>query len=87
VLKLLEEEFETYIKRIDAVFKSKDEKDWQAILHRLIAHIKNLNLQSLSNALPQSVKEVTHEDWEAIRNIFNYYLCCIRTEIQANLKD
>lgn len=87
VLKLLEEEFETYIKRIDTVFKSKDEKDWQAILHRLIAHIKNLNLQSLSNALPQSVKEVTHEDWEAIRNMFNYYLCCIRTEIQANLKD
>jgi len=87
VLKLLEEEFETYTKRIDTVFKNKDEHEWEAILHKLIAHINNLRLLSLSEALPQKVKNITIEDLEHIHNAFAYYLCCIRAEIQINLKD
>src|SRR5690606_94408 len=87
VLKLLEDEFETYLNRIDMVVKNKDEKEWNAILHKLIAHIKNLRLVALSNKLPQNVREVSIEDLEIIHNTFNYYLCCIRTEIRINSKD
>lgn len=87
VLKLLEEEFDTYLKRIDMVVKSRNEKDWDAILHKLIAHIKNLSLVCLSNNLPQNVSDITAGDLENIRNTFNYYLCCIRIEIRINLKD
>ncbi|MGE5944830.1 MAG: ATP-binding protein, partial [Flavobacteriales bacterium] len=87
VLKLLEEEFETYVKRIDAVVKSKDEKEWESILHKLIAHINNLKLVSLSEVLPKKVKEVTATDLDNIHNAFAYYVCCIRAEIQINLKD
>ncbi|WP_100616170.1 sensor histidine kinase [Confluentibacter citreus] len=87
VLKLLEEEFETYIKRIDTVFRNKDENEWEAILHKLIAHINNLKLASLFEVLPQKVKDITIEDLENIHDAFAYYLCCIRVEIQINLKD
>ncbi|WP_111309334.1 ATP-binding protein [Confluentibacter sediminis] len=87
VLKLLEEEFETYLKRIDSVVKTKDESEWEAILHKMIAHINNLKLLSLSEVLPQKVKEVANSDLENIYNVFAYYLCCIRVEVQLNSKD
>ncbi|PKQ43658.1 ATP-binding protein [Confluentibacter flavum] len=87
VLKLIEEEFETYMKRIDTVVESKNEDEWDAILHKLIAHINNLKLLSLSEALPKKVKAVTSGDLEKIHNVFAYYMCCIRVEIQINLKD
>ena len=85
VLKLLETEFETYLKRIDLAFEHQNQADWEAILHKLIAHVNNLKLGSLKS-LPQSIIEVTPEQLNNIKNAFAYYLCCFRVEGRANLK-
>src|SRR5690606_35853190 len=84
VLKLLETEFETYIKRTEAVVKSKDQEEWESILHKLIAHINNLKLGSLE-ALPKDV-ELLDNDLNRIKNVFVYYLCCFRVEGYFNSK-
>ncbi|MBU3821101.1 HAMP domain-containing protein [Flavobacteriaceae bacterium XHP0103] len=85
VLKLLETEFETYIKRIENVVKNKDQEDWEAILHKLIAHINNLKLGSLES-LPKDIKHLGKDDLNRIKNIFVYYLCCFRVEEYLNSK-
>lgn len=85
VLKLLETEFETYIKRIEVAFKNKDQEDWEAIQHKLIAHINNLKLGSLES-LPKELKLLKKDDLNRIKNIFVYYLCCFRVEGNINSK-
>ena len=85
VLKLLEAEFETYLKRIETAFKDQNQDDWEAILHKLIAHINHLNLGSLE-LLPENIKAITPDQLAFIKNTFAYYLCCFRVEGRTNLR-
>ena len=87
VLKLLEEEFTTYSKRIDLVNNNKKQEQWEAILHKLIAHIKNLSLTNLKDILPEKVSDLENGDLKKIRNTITYYLCCFRVERYLNSKD
>jgi len=87
VLKLLEEEFTTYSKRIDLVNNNKKQEQWEAILHKLIAHINNLSLTSLKDMLPEKVSDLENGDLDKIRNTISYYLCCFRVEQYLNSKD
>lgn len=86
VLKLLGEEFETYLKRIENVAVTKDQKEWKAILHKLIAHINTLGLTDLKDFLPEKVADFKSEDIKVIRNMFAYCSCCIRFEKRLNSK-
>ncbi|PKA98734.1 LOW QUALITY PROTEIN: signal transduction histidine kinase [Flavobacteriaceae bacterium MAR_2009_75] len=87
VLQLLREEFGTYLDRMKKAENTKDQKEWDAILHKLIAHINNLQLTDLQEVLPQKVIALKKDDLSAISNIFAYYLCCIRCEESLNSKD
>ncbi|GAA3570022.1 hybrid sensor histidine kinase/response regulator [Snuella lapsa] len=87
VIGLLIEEFQTYKDRIEKAVTSKDQKEWEAILHKLIAHINNLKLSSLSKLLPEQVETLALNQLEEIQNTFVYYLCCFREERRVNLKD
>lgn len=87
VLKLLEEEFTTYSKRIDLVNNNKKQEQWEAILHKLIAHINNLSLTSLKDILPDKVSDLENGDLDKIRNTIAYYLCCFRVEHYLNSRD
>jgi len=84
VLRLLREEFVTYLKRIENVTVTKDQKEWKAILHKLIAHINTLGLTDLKDLLPEKVADFKSEDLNVIRNIFAYCSCCIRFEERLN---
>ncbi len=86
VLRLLGEEFETYLKRIENAAVTKDQKEWKAILHKLIAHINTLGLTDLKHLLPEKVADFKSEDLNVIRNIFAYCSCCIRCEEHLNSK-
>ncbi len=87
VLQLLREEFETYLNRIKNAENTKSQKEWDGILHKLIAHINTLQLTDLQKVLPQKVKALKKENVSDISNIFAYYLCCIRCEARLNSKD
>ena len=87
VLQLIREEFGTYMERIEKVGNTKDQKEWDAILHKLIAHINTLRLTDLTEVLPQKAMALQKDDLSAISNIFAYYLCCIRCEESLNSKD
>ncbi len=85
VFTLLENEFQTYIDRIELVCNTKNQKEWEGILHKLIAHINNLNLISLSQVLPKNISNLSPEKFIKIKNVFAYYLCCLSVEKQFNL--
>ncbi|MBJ6369311.1 ATP-binding protein [Snuella sedimenti] len=87
VVNLLIDEFETYKDRIEKAVTSKDQEEWEAILHKLIAHINNLELSSLFELLPDKVEGVSLNQLQKIQNAFAYYLCCFREEKRINLKD
>ncbi len=87
VLKLLHEEFETYLKRILEVAETGDQKDWESILHKLVANLKNLKLFRLKEIIPHNVSSLTSEELDLIRQHFAYCLCCFRNESRINLKD
>ena len=87
VINILHDEFETYLKRIETAYKSKDQVEWEAILHKLIAHLNNLNLKLLSNLLPKEVKKLNSQDFNKIKQVILYYLCCFRVENKLNSKD
>ena len=84
VLKLLLEEFETYLKRIENAAVTKDQKEWNAILHKLVVHINTLGLTDLQNLLPEKVTDFKSEGLNDLRNIFGYCSCCIRCEEYLN---
>ncbi len=86
VLTLLQEEFGTYLKRIENVVVTKDQKEWNAILHKLIAHINTLGLTDLKDLLPEKIVDFQSKNLNRIRNIFAYYSCCIRFEERLNSK-
>ncbi|MFI1773695.1 ATP-binding protein [Thalassobellus citreus] len=86
VLNLVIEEFETYLTRIKTSIVTENQTDWEAILHKLIAHINNLKLTSLSNVLPKKVNTLNEKEKQKIYNTFAYYLCCFRLEKRINLK-
>lgn len=86
VLQLLREEFGTYLDRIQKAENTKDQKEWDAIRHKLIAHINTLRLTDLTEILPQKIITLKKGDLSAISNIFAYYLCCIRSEERLNSK-
>ena len=87
VLKLLDEEFNIYLKKINTIVKAKDQVIWESIIHKLIAHINNLGLITLSKVLPEKIISLNSDKLSKINNAFAYYLCCLRVEIQLNLKD
>lgn len=86
VLKLLQSEFKTYLNRIEAVADSKDQKEWKAIQHKLIAHINSLGLTDLKAAMPDRIVVLKKDDLHKIYNLFAYYLCCFRLEEYLNSK-
>lgn len=86
VLKLLEKEFENYLKEINKIGESKDQVKWEAIIHKLIAHINNLKLTDLKEVIPDKISAINVDVLNNINNVFAYYLCCIRAERHLNLK-
>ena len=86
VLKILEKEFENYLKGINKIGQSKDQVKWEAIIHKLIAHINNHDLTDLKAVLPDKISDINTDHLNKINNVFTYYLCCIRAERHLNLK-
>ncbi|WP_149276237.1 ATP-binding protein [Pareuzebyella sediminis] len=80
VLKLLREEFETYLDRINKAAVSQDQNEWDAILHKLIAHINTLSLTDFKKAIPKKVTDLNDDDLYTISNIFSYYICCFKAQ-------
>lgn len=87
VLKLLDNEFITYLDRIFLAYQNKDQKEWKAILHKLITHIHNLKLIELKENLPEEISKLNDTRLTKIRALFAFYVCCLRTERNVNLKD
>ncbi len=87
VLKLLHEEFHTYLERVYEAAETEDQKEWEAILHKLITHINNLGLYELGEILPKKAALVDEDKLDTLHKHFAYYLCCIRNERYINLKD
>lgn len=87
VFRLLGSEFDTYLTRIKKAYENKDQEEWKAILHKLVTHIHNLKLTSLSELLPEEINSLKNEDLERINNTVIYYLCCFRAESYINSKD
>ena len=84
VLDLLEKEFLSYSKRIEKVYDTKNQKEYEAISHKLIAHINTLKLKQLQQLLPKEVDLLKETELKKIMNLFNYYQVCIRCERQIN---
>lgn len=87
VLKLLHEEFVTYLNRINEVADSKNQEEWKAIIHKLVANLNNLKLSQLKEMIPREVASLNEAELHLIRQHFAYCLCCFRTERRLNLKD
>ena len=77
VLKLLEKEFDNYLKVINKIGYGNDQSQWETLLHKLIAHINNLNLTDLKEVLPDKISNINDDYLNKINNVFAYYLCCI----------
>lgn len=83
-LSMLQNEFNNYISRIEAVSESKDQKEWEAILHKIITHIKSMNLEKLSTVLPKKIENLDQESLSKVKNLLLYYQCYFRTEEITN---
>ena len=79
-LNLLIDEFEGYVMRIHAVYHSKDSKEWEAIRHKIITHIRSLDLKKLQTLLPEKVENLEEKRVKEINNELLYCLCCFHSE-------
>ncbi|MFT7036957.1 MAG: signal transduction histidine kinase/CheY-like chemotaxis protein [Cyclobacteriaceae bacterium] len=86
-LSLLHDEFSNYILRIEAVYQSKNQKEWEAIMHKIITHIRSMKLAKLTNILPENIQDLNEESFTKAINILSYSLCCFRVEQTSNSRD
>lgn len=86
-LGILIKEFEQYKLRLEDVFESKDQKEWQAINHKIITHVKGLKLEKMANYLTSSVDDLEVKSHSFIINDIAYLLCFFRVERRLNSKD
>ncbi|MCV9385535.1 ATP-binding response regulator [Reichenbachiella ulvae] len=83
-LKILISEFSSYLDRIQNVWQSKEQKEWEAIHHRLVTHIKSLSLDRLAAHWPEKLLELEEGDYHFIVNQILYCLTCFRCEARLN---
>ena len=86
-LSMLQDEFNNYISRIEAVYESKNQKEWEAILHKIITHIKSMKLNKLSEVLPEKIEDLDEVSFRKAINILSYCLCYFRVETLSNSAD
>ncbi|UXP31159.1 ATP-binding protein [Reichenbachiella agarivorans] len=86
-LKIMISEFNTYIQRIEEVKISQEEKEWKAILHKLITHINAMKLEKLAESLPNGVHDLDESQLTTIINQLRFYLCFFRNELRINSID
>ena len=79
-LDILQQEFNQYIERFEAVYLTRNEKEWQAIMHRFTTHIKSLGLKKLSAKLPENAALFDQSNMEFVKNSLLYCLCVFRNE-------
>ncbi|MEP2024396.1 MAG: ATP-binding protein [Reichenbachiella sp.] len=77
---LLISEFETYIERIDQAFENQDESEWIAIRHKLITHIRSLELNNLNEQLPVQLADLSNQKLSVIKKLLSYNLSYFRNE-------
>lgn len=81
-ISLLISEFETYLDRIDQAFENQDKNEWNAIRHKLVTHIRSLELHKLEAALPIHLKDLISSNLAVIKNLLLYNLSYLRNELR-----
>lgn len=81
-LTLLISEFNTYLKRIDKAFDTQNENEWIAIRHKLITHIRDLELNNLNQLLPEKLSDLNAENLKSAKDMLSYDLCFFRNELR-----
>ncbi|MEP3390063.1 MAG: ATP-binding protein [Reichenbachiella sp.] len=81
-ISLLISEFETYLDRIDQAFENKDPNEWNAIRHKLITHIRSLELHKLEKLLPSDMDNLSQTNLSEIKNLLFYNLSFFRNELR-----
>lgn len=79
---LLISEFETYLDRIDQAFENKDPNEWNAIRHKLITHIRSLELHKLEKILPCKMNDLNQANLDEIKTLLLYNLSYFRNELR-----
>lgn len=83
-LDILHEEFDQYLKRMEDAFQAKNQQEWEAILHKMVTHIKSMKLGQLSSFLPESIEELDEKALGQIKNSMLFCLCFFRVEQSVN---
>ena len=82
-LNILISEFETYLDRFESAYETKDETEWEAIRHKLITHIKSLELNKLKELLPMKVEDMDESIFHTSKKMLCYYLSYFRNELRS----
>lgn len=79
---LLVSEFETYLTRINLAFENQDEAEWVAIRHKLITHIRSMELKKLDESLPADLGALDDQLLQRIKQMLLFNLSYFRNELR-----
>ncbi|MCP4976111.1 MAG: response regulator [Maribacter sp.] len=83
-LKLLLSEFDHYLLRFNEVSRSRNQKEWKAIKHKIVTHINTLELTRLKDALPEKIEDLNQDTLNMLLNQIKFMLCYFRNELRIN---
>ncbi len=86
-LKILGKEFDQYLLRFHKVSTSGDQKEWNAIRHKIVTHINAMQLTRLKEALPEKIEDLQPDTLELLLNQVKFMLCYFRNELRINAAD
>lgn len=86
VFELLIEEFKTYNNRIANAFSKNDSAEWSAIQHKLIAHVKRLELNDIKEIIDLNLEDIQPEKRTQMLASLAFYTAKMYTERMVNLK-
>lgn len=79
-LELLDREFALYKERIINAIDTRDQKEWDAIIHKMVAHIHSMKLTQFAELLAVDVRNIEPGMELKIKNYIAYFQTVFRVE-------
>ena len=85
ILSVLMMEMESYSNSLQSAFQQKSEKEWNAVIHKMITHVRDLKLNLIEELISKNFNDISQEDFSIIIGLITFYNAHVFLEIRRSI--
>lgn len=82
ILSVLMNEMDAYSSSLQNAFQQESEKEWNAVIHKMITHVRDLKLDLIEELISKNFKDISEQDVEKIVGLISFYSAHIFVEMK-----